>query len=123
MAEGIKTMEIKKIEMNGKVYEFVNETKDTRHGFAHVSTLLIDNYETMKHRCNYLNRTWESYRYQTSMKGCMCDLIEELTERLKKQFMTANMYGKMTDKRRKEFETVLKSNELYNEYVAVKNKL
>lgn len=116
-------MEIKKIEMNGKVYEFVNETKDTRHGFAHVSTLFIDNYEEMKHRCDYLNRTWESYRYQTSMKGCMCDLIEELTERLKEQFMTVNMYGRMTDKRRKEFETVLKSNELYNEYVAVKNEL
>lgn len=116
-------MEIKKIEMNGNVYEFVNETKDTRHGFAHVSTLLINNYEAMKHRCNYLNRTWERYRYQTSMKGCMCDLIEELIERLKEQFMTVNMYGKMTDKRRKEFENVLKSNELYNEYVAVKNEL
>ena len=52
MAEGIKTMEIKKIEMNGKVYEFVNETKDTRHGFAHVSTLFIDNYQDAKKLSN-----------------------------------------------------------------------
>ena len=32
-------MDIKKVNVNGKTYEFVNESGNTRHGFYHKSTL------------------------------------------------------------------------------------
>lgn len=47
-------------------YSVVCESSDTRNGFKHTATLLtngLDTGETVK--CNYLNRTWESYDYQS----------------------------------------------------------
>lgn len=47
-------------------YSVVCESSDTRNGFKHTATLLTngrDTGETVK--CNYLNRTWESYTYQS----------------------------------------------------------
>ena len=47
-------------------YSVVCESSDTRNGFKHTATLLTngrDTGETVK--CNYLNRTWESYEYQS----------------------------------------------------------
>ena len=69
-------MEIKKFNIDGKEIEFVNESLDTRHGFKHVTTMFINNCEYGRNTCYYLNRTWERYRYQTVMRGCVQNLIE-----------------------------------------------
>lgn len=47
-------------------YSVVCGSSATRNGFKHTATLLTngrDTGETVK--CNYLNRTWESYEYQS----------------------------------------------------------
>ena len=41
-------MEIKKFTVGDKEYEFVNEYRNTRHGFAHDTTLFINNVEKVK---------------------------------------------------------------------------
>lgn len=69
-------MEIRKIKVNGREYQFVNDSRSTRTGFAHDTTLFIDGYEHGRASCHYLNRTWECYRYQTVMKRCIDDIIE-----------------------------------------------
>ncbi len=43
----------------------VCESKSTRNGFKHVATLLVGGYERGSVKCLYLNRTWESYQYQS----------------------------------------------------------
>ena len=40
-------------------------TKSTRNGFKHVATLYLDGVESGTASCSYLNRTWESYEYQS----------------------------------------------------------
>ena len=69
-------MEIRKIKVNGREYQFVNDSRNTRHGFAHDTTLFIDGREYGRASCHYLNRTWECYRYQTVMKKCIGNIIE-----------------------------------------------
>lgn len=57
--------------------EFKNEYKSTRSGFSHRSLLLDDNGNVMgEAKCNYLNRTWESYPFQTSMRQAVYNAIE-----------------------------------------------
>ena len=69
-------MTIRKININGNEYEFINESRSTRNGFAHDTTLFIDGRKHGEASCHYLNRTWESYRYQTVMKRCIGNIIE-----------------------------------------------
>lgn len=67
-------MEIRKL---SKDYQFVNECGSTRNGFYHRSTLFQNGREVTSAKVNYLNRTWECYTYQTSMKRAISNYIEE----------------------------------------------
>ena len=49
-------MELKKFKLNGKSVEFVNAYRNTRTGFAHDSTLFIDNREYGSATAIYYNR-------------------------------------------------------------------
>jgi hypothetical protein len=57
--------------------EFKNEWNKTRSGFSHTSELYDNNNNLLAtSKCNYLNRTWESYSFQTSMKDAVHKAIE-----------------------------------------------
>lgn len=109
----------KTVEVNGKKYTFFNESGNTRSGFYHKSVLFINDNEVIDNRCNYYNRTWECYQYQTVMKYCLYKLKNNRVERLKERFKTENGYSKMTQKRLEEFQKVVDNDALYNEYMAV----
>ncbi len=57
--------------------EIINEYKSTRSGFTHVSKLYRNNALVCKAKCFYLNRTWESYPFQSSMKKVLKVAIEK----------------------------------------------
>ena len=46
--------------------------QSTRNGFKHVATVFDGNYRVSTATVHYLNRTWESYTYQTAIR-CACD--------------------------------------------------
>lgn len=48
--------------------EIVCDTASTRNGFKHVATLMLDGQEQGNVKCNYLNRTWEKYTYQSVLE-------------------------------------------------------
>ena len=56
--------------------EFINTAKSTRGGFYHKTELHIDSEFILECKCNYLNRTWESYPYQSVMKESLYKAIE-----------------------------------------------
>ena len=56
--------------------EFINTAKNTRNGFYHKTKLYIDSEFILECKCNYLNRTWESYPYQSVMKEALYEAIE-----------------------------------------------
>jgi 7,8-dihydro-6-hydroxymethylpterin-pyrophosphokinase len=57
--------------------EILNEYKSTKNGFTHVSKLYRNNALVCEARCHYLNRTWESYTFQSSMKKVISMAIEK----------------------------------------------
>lgn len=47
-------------------YSAVCKASNTRNGFKHTATLMVDGRDTGHEvKCNYLNRTWEAYTYQS----------------------------------------------------------
>lgn len=116
-------MEIRKVNVNGNVYEFVNESGNTRNGFYHKTTVFKNGCEVGSNRCNYLNRTWECYRYQTVMMGGIYNMLDRLVNRLLETFKADNGYKKMTENRRIEFDLLKANNELIKEYEEVLKQL
>lgn len=58
----------------------VNEWGKTRNGFKHTATLYLGDREIGTAKSTYLNRTWESYEYETVMKKLRDDYASELTD-------------------------------------------
>lgn len=100
-------MEIRKFTVGDYDYEFVCESGNTRNGFYHKASLFKSNkdssWKIAESKVNYLNRTWESYRYQTAMSNALYDYSNERYERLLKDFKNSRGYAKMTQKRYDEF--------------------
>lgn len=109
-------MEIKKFTVNGKEYEFVNSSRNTRNGFAHDTTLFINGVEKTENTCHYLNRTWECYTYQTVMMGAIRNLIDDRRIRLEKKYKEDNGFSKLTEKRRSVLEDIFTADSILNEY-------
>lgn len=58
-AEGAKVFKI------NNHMEIVAESEKTRNGFRHVAKLFVDGREVDSSKANYLNRTWESYDFES----------------------------------------------------------
>ena len=91
-------------------YEFVCESVGTRSGFAHNVTMFRNGYELLKHRVNYLNRTWECWQFQTAIRGAINTLEEREKERAKAMYKSVNNISRLTAKRKLELEERYKTN-------------
>jgi len=79
--------------------EFKNEYKSTRSGFSHTSRLYSDTGDLISEAtCRYINRTWESYHFQSSMKAAVLKAIDSEIEKQK------NLQGikRLTQKKKEE---------------------
>lgn len=116
-------MEIKNFNIDGKEIIFVNDSHNTRYGFKHTSHLFIDGIEKGDNTSNYINRTWECYRYQSCMLGLVNKLIEKRIDKLKDIFKNENEYKILNAKRREEFDKYLSSDNLYIFYKQIYDTL
>jgi hypothetical protein len=69
--------------------EIVAEHSKTRNGFKHTAVLLVDGKEVDKSSASYLNRTWESYEYQSVVDNLIDKtsyISKDKKDILKKQF-------------------------------------
>ena len=56
--------------------EFNNKYTSSRSGFSHTSRLYNEDKLISEAKCNYLNRTWESYPFQSSMRQAVAKAID-----------------------------------------------
>ena len=119
------TMERKEVKTPYGNYTFVNETKSTRSGFSHVSQMFIDSlpWPVSTGTCHYLNRTWEYYRYQTSMKKAVRSLINERKEIIEADYRQLAGITRMTAKKRAQFDEIVENDETIKEYQALLKEL
>ena len=70
-------MEIRRKKVNNNNWEFVNEFVNKRDGFNHKTTLFKNGCQWLTYSVHYINRTWESYDYQSCMRGAIYELEEQ----------------------------------------------
>lgn len=89
-------------------YLIVNDSGSNRSGFWHESTLFLGDNEIAHNRAHYINRTWERYRFQTSMRGVAYEAKEHWEKYYLAKFKDEKGYTKLTAKRKEEFDEYLK---------------
>ena len=57
------------------VYSVVCNSESTRNGFRHIAVLHKNGYEIARAKCSYLNRTWESYQFESVLLKLVNDFI------------------------------------------------
>lgn len=116
-------METKKVMVLGKEYLFVNESIGNRSGFVHRSTLLENDHEVATHKVQYINRTWESYRYQSVMKGLVYNLIDSEREFYLRMIKTRNGWSRWPNGRKAEYSKVFETSQEYKSFELLLNSL
>lgn len=86
--------------INGNYYSFVCNSRNTRNGFAHDCTLFHGEKAIAKATANYLNRTWESYRYQSVMLSAVSKAIRDEKNDITEQVKDLNGWKNLNEKRR-----------------------
>lgn len=114
-------MEIRKFK--NEKYEIVNEAGNTKNGFYHRSTLFVNGFERATNKVDYLNRTWECYRFQTSMLGVIRNIMDDRIEELKEQYKKQNNINRMTAKHKEIFEKIVENDEKMKEYLEIRDEV
>ena len=60
-------------------------TEDTNYGFRHLAKLFKNDWHEETHKATYYNRTWESYTYESVLRGLL-EKAKGLLEEEKEQF-------------------------------------
>lgn len=116
-------MELRKIIINNNEYLFTNEFASNRMGFRHITRLFKNDYEIGKYSCQYYNRTWESYDYQSVMRGCINDIIDKALKLFISEYKEKNNVTRLTKEKRELVEKNFYNNEDIKELKQVYDEL
>lgn len=97
---------MRKIVVNGNEYTFVCEAESTRHGFKHTSSMYINGFFDRKATVHYLNRTWESYPYQTAMLNAVYDALKDKHYEIEVTLKEENGWKRLSKDRRETIECI-----------------
>jgi hypothetical protein len=84
-----------------KDYEIIAHWEKTRNGFRHIAILMKNGQEIDKATANYLNRTWESFEYE-SVISRLLDKAKIMTDAEKKSYLQALQMGEVLTSSKKE---------------------
>jgi hypothetical protein len=66
-----------KNEILNNEYSLILFDKDIKNGFKHIARIFENGKEIGFVKCEYLNRTWEAYEYQTVILKAIKEFINE----------------------------------------------
>jgi hypothetical protein len=89
-----------------KKFEIKNSSRSRRGGFSHDSTLYFDGVQINKTSVHWSNRTWEDYKFKTSMSQVVEDMIQYNLNLVHRQVFPD--WKRLNDTRRKELREYFK---------------
>ena len=98
------------------------------YGFSHAVTVYyylpaFNKAGHNEYKTTYYNRTWESYRFQSCITGCMDKVIYKIKEEIKNEIKAANGWKKLTEDRRKAAAEAVEQSEVLKMLEAVKKEV
>lgn len=123
--QGRKGRTMKKIDItiDNKLFTFICTWHNTRTGFAHDVTLFINNSEVTRSHCYYMNRTWETWSYQTACIAAINNLITWLSENITEGYKSTYNYKRLTAARRTMCDELINDNPTMKTYKTCKQLL
>lgn len=76
------------------------ESANTRNGFKHIAMLYDESINLNNATVYYLNRTWETFTYQTVILRVLSDAINKILQKEINALKRANNYKRLNDTRR-----------------------
>jgi len=107
-----------KTTINNNTYEFVNESFNNYRNWGHKTKLYKNNELISEGKCIYLNRTWESYPYQTVMGVTIGNLIDEEIKEIVSNYKESKGIKRLSKSIKEELISEYK---LYSELEQLKN--
>lgn len=98
------------------------------YGFSHEVTVyysfpVFNKAGHNEYKTTYYNRTWENYRFQSCITGCMNNIIYEIKEEIKNGIKEANGWKKLTKSRRKAVDEAIEQDEVLKMLETVKKEV
>ena len=98
-------MEIRTLKIGKRVWQLVNESWSNSNGWGHKTNVIRNGFDFGETKTKYLNRTWESYTYQSNMFKAVNNIKEDELNR----FIESYKYKNNVDRFKKgEKEQVIK---------------
>ena len=98
-----------KFDVMGHGVMFECSARDTRNGFAHDATMIIDGRRIVSTTAYYLNRTWEHWRFQSACLSCVSDLIQSRVDELRDFYRREHELSRICGpKRKQEVDEIVK---------------
>lgn len=112
---------IRKSAANGKQYQFICNSWETRNSWGHAVTLYDPNDRELNSvRVRYYNRTWECYQYQSAAQSCIYEVIQRAEARTVDAWKEANGRKRITKDER---AAIVAASEYVQELRSVYNSL
>ena len=107
-------MEIRRVNgKKGNKIELVNESWSTSNSWGHKTNVIINGYDYGKYKVRYYNRTWESYTFQSCMRGAIAKVMRyNITRYLENYKYTNNITRFKKGQREKLIAEYKESNDL-----------
>ena len=99
-------------DVNGHSFRIQNYYDDNRSGFNHTSVLFMDGLRLGEARLHYINRTWETYAYQTSAESAISDYVSYLRDGAARRYKLNHNIGRFTKTHKDNFEREFASDDL-----------
>lgn len=116
-------METRTKNIDNRTYTFVNEFINRRDGFNHKTTLLCNGVELVTNNVHYINRTWECYTYETSMRGAVNTLIDSKLNRHIARYKEENGIIRFKKGEKDRVIADFKASDIYKELQALKDAI
>ncbi len=115
-------MQTRTVKVNDKDFTFICAYRSNRSGFVHECELHIG-AQVFDSKCQYYNRTWECYTYQSVMINALYNYSDYVKSHLKERFLSEKGYKRMTPALKEEFERLCIDNQQLRDIAQVRNEL
>jgi hypothetical protein len=92
------------IEIGKNTYTFENESFSNSRNWGHKTRLYLNGILISENKSIYLNRTWESYQYQSCMQGAVHNYLDRELEFAIRSYKEANGIKRLTHERKQEVQ-------------------